>query len=231
MNIFRFTSKLSQPIIIVNSLLLIFASATAWGGTIVGSVHDFSAALPTQTEGQICVACHTPHNADISVTEAPLWNHEVTIATYTLYTSPTLDATPGQPTGSSKLCLSCHDGTVAIDSFGGATGNVFMTGDQAVGRNGELSDDHPISITFDDTLASTDGGLFPPSTTNVTIGDPADRTKTGTIDTTMLIGGQVQCASCHDVHNNFVAAATTGSAFLLKVSKDSSAICLTCHNK
>ena len=55
--------------------------------------------------------CALPiYNAE-NVPDAPLWNHEVTQAVYTTYTSPTLDAgnPPGnldQPGGVSKLCLS-----------------------------------------------------------------------------------------------------------------------------
>jgi hypothetical protein len=210
--------------------LVLFSSSgqRATAGTILGSPHDFSAA-GWNTTGQICKVCHTPHGADTTVTGAPLWNHAVTIKTFLLYSSPTLNATVGQPDGSSKLCLSCHDGTVALDSFGGATGTTFMTGSEAVGAGPkDLTDDHPISYTFDTALATADGGLFDPATKTATIGSGAF-TKTGTIAAVMLYGGKVQCASCHDVHNNFVAAA--GSTPLLKISKTNSQLCLTCHNK
>jgi len=44
-----------------------------------------------------------------------LWNHQMSSVTnYIVYTSPTLKAVVGQPDGSSRLCLSCHDGTVAL---------------------------------------------------------------------------------------------------------------------
>jgi len=53
-----------------------------------------------------------PHNANPAV---PLWNQTLsTGATYQPYASTTMKATVGLPTGSSKLCLACHDGTVAI---------------------------------------------------------------------------------------------------------------------
>jgi hypothetical protein len=205
---------------------LIGASASAQ--TIVGSPHDFS----TQgwSGGQICVPCHTPHNANVSVTDAPLWNHALTTKVFQLYTSPTLNAIPTQPTGASKLCLSCHDGTVAIDSFGGATGTIFMNGDEAVGRApNDLKDDHPLSFQFDTALATADGGLNDPATKVVTIGS-GSHTRTGTIAQVMLYAGQLQCASCHDVHNNFVAGGSQGQP-LLKITKTGSAICLACHNK
>ncbi len=197
---------------------LLFVMAMAQYGiaqTITGSAHDFSGDT-WNPSGEICIVCHTPHNADASITDAPLWNHEVTTATFTVYSSSTLDATVGQPDASSKLCLSCHDGTVAIDNFGGTTsGTNFIGGNDLLGTN--ISDDHPISFTYDAALASTDGGLFDPTTQNSGLG--------GTINNDMLIGGKMECASCHDVHNG------SGVAKLLVKNNGSSALCLTCHNK
>ncbi|MFC1761373.1 cytochrome c3 family protein [Planctomycetota bacterium] len=180
---------------------------------ITGSAHDFSG--EAWSSGEICLPCHTAHNADTSLTDAPLWNHEVTIATFTVYSSTTLDAGAlGQPAGTSKLCLSCHDGTVALENFGGATGgtNVVIAG--LVGT--DLSNDHPISFTYDDTLAGNDGELFLPSTDTTILG--------GTIDDDLLFEGKLECASCHDVHGTSVDG-------LLRMSNEASALCLTCHNK
>jgi hypothetical protein len=73
---------------------------------ITGSSHDFSAAAWNTSNNEICIVCHTPHNATI-LPDAPLWNHALSAVTnYTLYASGTLNATMGQPDGSSKLCLS-----------------------------------------------------------------------------------------------------------------------------
>jgi hypothetical protein len=204
-------------------------AGTASAGTIIGSAHDFS--TTGWSGGQICVACHTPHNANITVADAPLWNHTLTTKVYQLYTSPTLQSTPGQPSGASKLCLSCHDGTVALDSFGGATGTTFINAQYAIGStaSNDLQNDHPISITYNTALATADGGLHDPATRTVTVGS-GTQTRNGTIDAVMLYSGQIQCASCHDVHNTFTVAGINGDP-LLKVSKAGSAICLTCHNK
>lgn len=203
----------------LTGLLLTVTSLSVSAGTIVGTKHDFSASGWSGNE--ICVACHTPHNSDTGVTDAPLWNHNLSTQTYSLYASPTLNATTAQPTGTSKLCLSCHDGTVAYDN---TTNGTKMAGASAVGSDG-LNNDHPISFTYDDTLATDDGALHAPSTTAVIIGS-GDDTKSGTIETAMLIGGQVQCATCHDVHNKF-----TDGGSLLRVSITASKLCLTCHNK
>ncbi|RMF07893.1 MAG: cytochrome C [Candidatus Neomarinimicrobiota bacterium] len=185
--------------------------------TIVGSDHDFSGKNWNNT-GEICVVCHTPHNADNTVNGAPLWNHQVTSSNFTTYSSATFDATSGQPDGASKLCLSCHDGTVALDNFGGKTnGTNYVGGSKNFGT--DLTNDHPISFTYDDALASTDGELNAPSTTNSGLG--------GTIADDLLIGGKMECASCHDVHNT---VAVNGTKLLVK-SNANSALCLTCHAK
>lgn len=189
----------------------LFLSGVA-SAQITGTAHDFSGAGYTGLNGEICIVCHTPHNADATVSGAPLWNHEITAtAAFTLYSSPTMTATVTQPAGASKLCLSCHDGTVGVDNFGGQTPVTpdLITGGALVGT--DLSDDHPISFPY-----TLDGGLHDPTTTNSGLG--------GTIDVDMLFAGSVECASCHDVHNN------TFAPFLRKVNT-ASALCLTCHNK
>jgi predicted CXXCH cytochrome family protein len=185
------------------------------GAQITGSEHDFSGQGWGTTE--ICQPCHTPHNASTAL-PVVLWNHAVTNASYTLYSSPTMNATTGQPGGVSKACLSCHDGTVALDSFGGSTGSTFISGPANFGT--DLSNDHPVSFTYNNALATADGGLHPPTTTDSDLG--------GTIAADMLFGlgsDQVECASCHDVHN-----AANLQSLLLKANAGS-ALCLTCHAK
>lgn len=184
---------------------------------ITGSSHDFSGT--GWAGGEICIVCHTPHNADTTVSLAPLWNHELTTATYTLYSSATLDATPGQPAGISKLCLSCHDGTVGLDAFGQppSAGTVFMASTDFGYVGVDLSNDHPISFAYTDGL---DPGLHDPSTTLA--GLPGS---SGFILDEMLFGGNLECASCHDPHD------ALGVGAMLVKSNASSDLCLTCHNK
>ena len=194
-------------------IMAVFFTASTALAQITGSAHDFSGET-WNPSGEICITCHTPHDADASNT--PLWNHEVTVATFTIYSSTTLDATTGQPDGASKLCLSCHDGTVALDNFGGnTTGTNFATGNELIGT--DLSDDHPVSFTYDATLASTDGELKDPTTANSGLGS--------TIDADLLKAHKMECASCHDVHNG------SGVSKLLVKSNSGSALCLTCHSK
>lgn len=208
--------------------MLYMVTGTATAGTIVNSIHDFS--KKGYTGGEICVTCHTPHKADISVLAAPLWNHQITQKVFTPYGSNTFDGTyddvDGQPTGVSKLCLSCHDGTLGIDAFGKfPTNNDPVTGDKATGAD-DINNDHPISFAYDANLIGIDKGLHDPDTGNITIGLAGDKTKSGTITEVLLSGGMLQCSSCHDVHNNYVQGAP-----LLKITKIGSALCLTCHDK
>lgn len=192
-------------------------SAAGFTQTIVGSKHDFpnTWGAPAATD-QICIYCHTPHDA--SATLKPLWNHTATaFGAYTVYSNTTMNATVGQPAGISKMCLSCHDGTVAVDSYGGAVGSNMVTlGSGLVGT--DLSNDHPVSFVYDAALATADGELKNPTTTTWN--------GTQTITTGLLgTGGTMECSSCHDVHGTTVA---TG---LLRKSNAASALCLTCHSK
>ena len=195
--------------VLLATLLFILAVTPASFAAISGTAHDLS--LST-TDNQLCVVCHTPHSGTIT-TDAPLWNHALTTATFTMYTSATLDATmppDGQmPDGISKLCLSCHDGVTGVLDYGSNTGSGPMLGFPAIGLDG-LTNDHPVSFTFDTALATADGELHDPA------GTPAVAE--------LLFNGQVECASCHDVHDD------TNSPFL-RMSNANSDLCLTCHNK
>ena len=141
---------------------------------------------------EICVFCHTPHGADTAA-PAPLWNKRLGAAgapagggTYTTYDTlqtPSLDGTVA-PVGSiSMACLSCHDGTQAMDNIINApgSGGFDTTGGGNDGRNftwtgstvnaagrlssgvallgTDLSNDHPIGIQY------CGGGLSGASTT------------------------------------------------------------------
>lgn len=215
----KLRSKLLSALTICAAGVCLMIWAAPSNGAISGSAHDFTS--QGWSGGQICLPCHTPHRADTTVVDAPLWNHAVTEATFTPYASPSLDAAVGQPTGTSKLCLSCHDGSVAIDSFGGNTGAEFIAASANVGV--DISDDHPISFIYDATLATTDGELVNPSAD----GDADGNTVGMAAPYLPLFAGQLQCASCHDVHNT----ASAGNPKLLLAPDAGSAICLKCHDK
>ncbi len=221
--------------LLAGALLLFAGLAQAQVGAAVGAGVATSSHDPRiwgfSSEPQVCVMCHAPHNTG---TAGPLWNHELSVASYTMYNSPRMNAVVAAAPGAvSKLCLSCHDGTVGILNYGGATGGMSLY--DAYGCNDcfsvlgtNLSNDHPIGITYDAALATADGSLANPATTDVTIG--ATKTKTGKIAAIMLTAGQVECTSCHDVHNKYTVT-NTGNRGLIKVSLVGSALCLTCHTK
>jgi mono/diheme cytochrome c family protein len=78
----------------------------------LGQVMD----LARNNYGAICVYCHTPHGANGQI-QAPLWNRTINPGNYTIYDKPTTLMRPiGLPGPNSLTCLSCHDGTIAIDS-------------------------------------------------------------------------------------------------------------------
>ncbi|MHC4700869.1 MAG: cytochrome c3 family protein [Planctomycetota bacterium] len=207
--------------IVVVALCLAFTVSMPVWAVITGSVHDFSAS--GWSGGEICIVCHTPHGGS-TVLDAPLWNHEQTTETFAIYGSSTLETTNdiGQPDGSTKLCLSCHDGSIALDSFGGATGSNFIDPNYVIaGSPGwDLGGEHPVSFTYDTALATADGGLHDPNTTTSGLG--------GTIAEDLLIGDKLQCSSCHDVHREDV---TTPSLLVMSNTTPASGLCLTCHDK
>ena len=188
-------------------------AAYSHAASIVGSKHDLKAL--TNSGGQVCIACHTPHNAQAAQL-VPLWNHTATKATFTLYSSATSKAVFGQPAGATKACLSCHDGTVAIDSFGGKA--PAGAGTVTLGSNlgTSLADDHPVSFTYDAALAT--------ATANAKLVSPSSASWVDSAKTVPLFAGKLECASCHDAHDN-----TFGS--FLRKSNNGSALCLTCHNQ
>jgi predicted CXXCH cytochrome family protein len=183
--------------------------------SIVVSKHNLSVSGPgsvhAATEGDVCIFCHAPHS---KTGQTPLWNHEMSSASYTPYTSSTLKATVGQPTGASKLCLSCHDGTVALGMVRNRSTPIRMlnsTGPMPVGRSRlgtDLTGHHPISFTYDNALVTADGELRDPATLQQQV--RLDRDK------------QVQCTSCHDPHRDQYGK------FLVK-DNSASALCLDCH--
>ena len=213
-----------QSLRVFYTAFLLFFLSLPGMSQIAGTAHDFSGKSWAPMDNKICGVCHTTHNA-MNVPSAPLWTHQVTsVASYTLYSSPTFDPHGGttitNPGASSKLCLSCHDGTVALENFGGiTTGTTYITPAYRIGgvTGNNLSREHPISFDYTDALAAIDGGLNPPTTTSSGLG--------GTISGNMLFAGKMECASCHDVHNKY------NVNHLLRLSNVNSQLCLVCHRK
>lgn len=211
---------------------LLVASLTLIGGlgicstapaVITGSAHDFH--LTSWANGQICMPCHAPHNNQ-NLTGDLLWNHNPTTASYTLYDSPTFDiAIPGQPASLSKFCLSCHDGTVALDAYTDHPGTTYISGAANLGDGtNNLGNDHPVSFLYNNELVVRDTltgsgvvGLVTPSADG-TVG----------VQKLPLFAGMMECATCHDVHNKHNTALGAG---LLNGTNFGSALCINCHTK
>jgi predicted CXXCH cytochrome family protein len=179
---------------------------------LVDTVHNLSATGPgavrTGATGDVCVFCHTPHRA---ATTRALWNRDLPPVTYTLYASSTLASSPAQPTGATRLCLSCHDGTTALGlvRIGPRRGRLPLgplAGRANLGT--DLSDDHPVSLEYTTALARGHGQLA----------DPAALTSAVPLDATR----QLQCTACHDPHDNRFRA-------FLRVDDRAGALCNACH--
>ena len=188
---------------LIKLLIVITIGRSTAIAQIDGSPHDLTAVAG----GTSCSFCHTPHGA---ITGTPLWSHQLSTAVYNIYQSSSLEANVGQPTGSSKLCLSCHDGTVALtesirsSSFGGT---YIAPGAANLGT--DLSDDHPISFVYSAALSAEDFQIRPPSALPEQL--KLDRSS------------ELQCTTCHDPHDNRYGN-------FLVMSNQRSMMCVSCHD-
>ncbi len=221
----------------IGAVSLLVSSSIA---TMVGSDHDLSSTSGTGDNFEICVYCHTPHASNTEFAGAPLWNKPTTGTTFTMY-GATAEGVPGQtiagtqtdatPTGASLACLSCHDGVSAMNSVVNAPGsggyntsgtiigspnNLPSKMDaqvRAIGYGGDLTNDHPISISYEPGKAS-----LKPIDTPIT-----DWNNASTI-ADLLKNGKVQCTSCHDPHYPYYGR-------FLRTGNNGSKLCKTCHEK
>jgi predicted CXXCH cytochrome family protein len=216
------------------SVAVMAMAGLAGAQTVVGSAHDLSTGsggTQDATTQQVCVFCHTPHQD--TGTLAPLWNHVNSlsaVADYGVYTGLDLQAAPTAvaPNDGSvtSLCMTCHDGTVAVDSLhndpndglggvsgGGVDASGIVTGAVNVGE--DLSNDHPVNFTYDTALDTADGELA----------DPTSAAVIALLTSTTATGGDVQCSSCHDPHNG------SGLPAFVPVTMVGSQLCLVCHEK
>ena len=214
-------------------LILFFLATSALGSGIIPE-KDYSKSTPgleirstkhnlsisgkgtirASDENRICIFCHIPHQNGSAVQY--LWNRSDPADPYIPYYSSTLEADVGQPTGSSRLCLSCHDGTIALGAVASSTTEIKLRDDirlmpenSASNLGTDLSDDHPISFKYDEMLTLEDRRLREPSTLPPQV---------------KLEYGQLQCTACHDPHHN-----PYGN--FLVMDNTASALCVSCHDK
>jgi predicted CXXCH cytochrome family protein len=155
------------------------------------------------SERNPCAFCHVPHSGKGARPGiAPI---------HVPYDSSTMTGRPGAPTGTTRICLSCHDGTIAV---GQTIARRIMTNiatipaDRPSNLGTDLRKTHPVSFV----PAAGAGTRAPPPHDPVAF----DR------------NGQVQCTSCHDPHSEFGGDPAIGM-FLVKPTRNSE-LCLTCHD-
>ncbi|MBL8880849.1 MAG: hypothetical protein JNG88_17180, partial [Phycisphaerales bacterium] len=196
-------------------LLALSAACGAARGddSVLNSKHDLSFVGPGPVraleESQVCIFCHTPHNASPA---APLWNRSNPQTHYRIYDSSTTDARIDQPGGASKLCLSCHDGSIALGMVLSRETPIPMTHAFMPTGGGDLtndlSDDHPIGLRFDRQLANRDPQVRQPDLVDhrIKLGDR----------------GELECIACHDPPNNELGD-------FLRLPTREGVLCNSCH--
>lgn len=203
-------------IVTILAVLMIASPAWAQKAGVIGTVHDVG--------GNGCLSCHAPHNGSEPNTgintlatqgtgRILLWARDFTTQTFGTYSSPTLNNTTAEigtttpaPTDArlySFLCMSCHDGVTTPSLIAATDPHAIGNPTNSYG----LQNDHPVNMNYDPLL---DNGL-----------DTAANVKTAGLKL-FGVSDTVQCASCHNVHNN------TNAPFL-RVSNAGSGLCLTCH--
>lgn len=236
--------------------ILACAGMAAVAGTILGTKHDFTGlnkragvvAMPTvafSDLGSPCIYCHIPPERAGSDTAElggiPGWNRFTPSSdipgAYNLYDSFTLDNKVRAPSPISLLCLSCHDGTMAVDMtvfkpngwrnsedaalhlrINGAN-NLMSCGKCHNGRvahsiaikhlDTDLTNDHPISMTYAGLNHRDRDFRLPDGPYGFDNG-------------VKLYDERVECATCHNVHNPDIT-------LLLRDRADR--LCETCHIK
>lgn len=227
----RMLTMLAVALLVV---VLSAGSVFATAGAIKGTKHDLSSTgnqdIHSDTEDEICVFCHTPHNARVNV---PLWNRQANPQSYQMYTSTTLDD-PGETltdSNISTLCLSCHDGTLALGAVQNNYGQLRDTTITVTSNTAGLVTDGKLSTTWT-TLGTNLSNDHPVGvkylTTETDLNQAADNKGPFIANPKVLVYGtdkKVECSSCHAVHGG------TGANPFLRMSNAGSALCLECHKK
>lgn len=237
--------------------------------TIIGGSHDFTAnglarfawggAITTNADGTAnasayynnpCQVCHIPHKAPSFATmNAPLWNHAKSLnASYVTYDaggSTTFNQALASTLGSSVACLSCHDGSVAINqSYGSATTGKYGTATNAASYASGFAVETALTIAGDFPKINS-GGIAssgqPAGRNDLTHMHPIGVKYDATIDNTlqpvtagstlsrMIKNGKVECASCHDIHGAIGNSDTVSHSLI--VDLEAGALCTTCHTQ
>lgn len=216
------------------ALLLLLALApvpvAAQQSGVASTVHNLSVSGPGEvkalTETEVCKFCHVPHSP---IGKQPLWGHA--LSQVTSYKVPQLRRAGGtsvpapQPDGASRLCLSCHDGTVALGDLGSRRRGVPMAGAQRLekGRKGligtDLSGSHPVSIVMPDADPGAD------LVRDLSLKPLSIVRSEGRVH--LDAKNKMQCTTCHDPHSDRYFQPGRVPHFWSRPTVDE--ICLACH--
>ena len=198
------------------SFVLLFALTSLGQTTVPNSdvlgVHDLGSGRGgiQGPNSNACIYCHVPHGGSSST---PLWNQTLSTQTYAVYSSDTEQNT-SQPLVNrpSMLCLSCHDGTVAVGQTL-AIGNLTMSGTMSDVVGTKLQGSHPFSLQLP---LKDSANLISTLASSHTTKDEAVK----------LIDNNVECSTCHDVHNQYKDK--RNQEFLVR-DNTGGQLCLACH--
>ena len=211
-----------------------------------GSVHDLNqlASILKDDYGRTCSFCHTPHDAQ---PDTPLWTRS--LANVNSGWTPYVWSAPGNKDipqnmdpliGSSRLCMSCHDGSIALDAHGTPMPQSAIIGNVPTK---DMKNTHPIGFSYDDAmnargtmeLVDKNQHLATALVASNTAGTYNQVTRSGNrrVADILFRGYVVTCSSCHDVHNCGNVAPDPGHNYnyLLWAKEEQSLLCLTCHVK
>jgi hypothetical protein len=201
--------------------LLLASGCWAQGTSVVHTVHNLSAFGPGEVkvlgEKEVCKFCHVPHSATVS---APLWGRPVPQGQFRV---PEVSAGRGkvpapQPDGASRLCLSCHDGSVA-QGFSPAAKTLKAFSAGGLREKGDLSGSHPVSIPLpESSLDPDDERDMGVKARAVIAADPTVR---------LDKDGKLQCTTCHDPHADPYYQPGVVPHFWVRPTVDE--VCLACH--
>ena len=216
----------------IMAVLAVLVATPAMSISVVNSKHDmiyggFATGGGGNTE--VCIFCHTPHAADGTVTQVPLWNNTEVANVGALYSNTlTMNFTPTAllaDATDARMCLACHELGLSANSLvnepnsGTITtpGVNLMSGDALLST--DLSNDHPIGM---DLTANPEnaGGMH--NLTDIKSNFGAVDPFPGDIGNDAV--NVMWCSSCHDVHDNAYEP-------FLRVNNVGSALCKACHIK
>jgi len=234
------------------AMLVLGLATLLWareGGTpgIANTPHDVQV-MTGEAGLEPCAMCHSPHSGTGSY---PLWNRDQAAQTYTLYDSPSYDMNDNnQPQEPSSLCLVCHNGVFSsLVNYPGPGSHTNENYDYEMNPTfwamigTDLSNDHPISFTYEPTADNQqDNNGFPDAapcpTATWRLWIPGDM---GAITYPLYGSGatanQFECATCHAVHDtvNYTGKQMVGGksvgtqVFFLRTSNAGSELCNDCH--